>query len=237
MSTSQLPPPPPPGPGWDRAPWGPRPDEPGAGVPPAPPRELSKAAVASLVFGIIGGCLLGLLFGLIGIRATGDGRRRGRGLAVAGVTLSLVWAVAAVGVYWWHQSHEATRDAANQVSSAGHIPVLTLQVGDCSATLGADGATGAAMTEVDVVPCDQPHRAQVVTSVDLTDGPYDRARIQGEANSSCHSATPSVLAAGTSGQLVVVYPLENSWDGHADRTALCVLVTDTPRTGSAIAGA
>src|SRR5690349_9969528 len=59
------------------------------------PRRLSKAALASLIFGIIG-CVpfvtgaLALLFGLIGFFTAGGPFRRGRWMAVVGSLLGMV---------------------------------------------------------------------------------------------------------------------------------------------------
>ena len=90
------------------------PDVPPAPTPPAPqppapsgyqapdgnyaystptPQKTNGFAIASLVFGIIGGVLLALVFGYIAlsqIKRSG-GRQGGRGLALAGVTLGWVW--------------------------------------------------------------------------------------------------------------------------------------------------
>lgn len=75
----------------------------------APPEErpLSGTAVASLVFGLLlcipGAGIPGAAFGAIGFASTGaTGTRRGRGLAVAGLVLSVIaiagWAIAAVSM-------------------------------------------------------------------------------------------------------------------------------------------
>jgi hypothetical protein len=90
------------------------PDVPPAPTPPAPqppapsgyqapdgnygysapaPQKTNGFAIASLVFGIIGGVLLALVFGYIAlsqIKRSG-GQQGGRGLALAGVTLGWVW--------------------------------------------------------------------------------------------------------------------------------------------------
>ena len=63
-------------------------------VPP-----FSLAAITSLVFSLLfcipGLAILGLLTGIIGIFTTSGGARRGRGLAITGVVLSLL-----VGAVW-----------------------------------------------------------------------------------------------------------------------------------------
>jgi hypothetical protein len=67
------------------------------------PVPTSGAATASLVLGIIGAlggwcmfglpCALAVLFGHIGLSATRNGRRGGRGLAVAGLVIGYVFVV------------------------------------------------------------------------------------------------------------------------------------------------
>jgi hypothetical protein len=69
-----------------------------------PPQEppWSAAAIGGFVaswFGCIGvGTLLGLVFGIVGIARTSAGRRRGRGLAIAAIPISLVTGVLGIFV-------------------------------------------------------------------------------------------------------------------------------------------
>jgi hypothetical protein len=88
-SVWQPPPAGPPYPGWP-------------GHPPVQVRPNSGLSVASLVLGLVGlvlswftfgiPSLLALIFGVVGIRQTGDGpdRRGGRGMAVIGTVLGAV---------------------------------------------------------------------------------------------------------------------------------------------------
>jgi hypothetical protein len=75
-------------------------DQPASGVPgfaafDQPPAPYSAAAIAGFVFSllicipVLGG-ILGLVFGLVGLGSTAGGRRRGRGLAIAAIPLSLL---------------------------------------------------------------------------------------------------------------------------------------------------
>jgi hypothetical protein len=87
---------------------------PAYGAPPAPPAaqtpQSNGFAVASLIFGIIGGSLLGLIFGFLGLSKAKKIGGKGRGMSVTGIILSVVWLVASigVGVYVFTQLKERT---------------------------------------------------------------------------------------------------------------------------------
>jgi hypothetical protein len=75
-------------PGPDSSPAGP------AGMPPQPvqPQGGNGFAVASLIFGIIGGSIFGLIFGFIGLsRAAKVGK--GKALSWVGIVLSTLWLI------------------------------------------------------------------------------------------------------------------------------------------------
>ena len=57
-------------------------------------------ATASLVLGIVGVSLLAFIFGLVALSQIGrsGGAQRGRGMAIAGVVLSVFWMIASVGI-------------------------------------------------------------------------------------------------------------------------------------------
>jgi hypothetical protein len=83
MTQFQPPPPPPQGGYASPASYGP------PGLPP-----WSIAAIAGFVLSLLGflgvTAVLGLILGIVGIITTGDGRRRGRGLAIAAIPISVV---------------------------------------------------------------------------------------------------------------------------------------------------
>ena len=82
---SQFPPPPPDS-GSDFTP--------GYASAPVAPAKWSLAAIAGFVSSLLGctgiGALLGLVFGIVGILNTRGGRRRGMGLAIAAIPISLL---------------------------------------------------------------------------------------------------------------------------------------------------
>jgi len=111
-------PPPTPGPG-------------GYGMPPQ--RTTSGAAVASLIFGILG-CvpfitgLLAIILGIVGIKKTGDSHYSGRGLAIGGLLLGLLsivlWGLLGGAGYAAFVYGRPAREVANQFArdlSVGNV--------------------------------------------------------------------------------------------------------------------
>jgi hypothetical protein len=120
--------------------------------------EFSGFAVASFVFGLLGG-LLGVVFGIIAlvrIRKTGQ---RGRWLAITGMVLTGVWTVAG-GIVVTTTVHGAG-------ASAG---VRALKVGDCFNRPETGPGTGFA-TPITSVACTRPHNAETIGWVSAADGP------------------------------------------------------------------
>src|SRR5689334_13518453 len=101
---SQYPPQPP-----QQPPYGQPPGQPPYGQPPMqqygmpgtpmPSGGTSGAAIASLICGIIGclgiTALLSIVLGFVGISATSNRRKTGRGMAIAGLVLGILW----IGIY------------------------------------------------------------------------------------------------------------------------------------------
>jgi hypothetical protein len=71
---------------------GPYPDQPPPPYAPGPPPQ-DGVSIAALVTGLLGMVLVSLVLSIVGLTRTAGGRRRGRGLAVAGLVLSVAWAV------------------------------------------------------------------------------------------------------------------------------------------------
>jgi hypothetical protein len=128
--------PPPPQPPYPQQPYGqtPTPGYAGPGAVAAQQqRRTSGAAVASLIFGILG-CipfitgLLAVICGILGIAKTKDPRYSGRGLAIAGLLLGLLsivlWGVFGSGAYALYAYGKPARNTANQFArdlSAGDV--------------------------------------------------------------------------------------------------------------------
>ena len=135
-----LPPPPPPSdqppPGWNPSPgWGP--SAPTPAPPPTPygtaptylpygqppvPQKTSGMAITGFVLGLVAlvPCfwfwiqvpgVLGIVFSVIGLKATAGGRLKGRGLAIAGLVVSiLAVAIAALFTTYIYTSDDCVTD-------------------------------------------------------------------------------------------------------------------------------
>lgn len=112
-----------------------------------PPSRTSAAAITSLITGILG-CLfitpiIAIVTGIVGIRATRDPAVRGRGLAVAGLILGLLWIFGAVasttiGVVFWRNSEPAAsvaRQFTADVVAGNYDAALANSSGLSEATL------------------------------------------------------------------------------------------------------
>jgi len=109
---------------------------PAAPRPELPPRRVNRAAVASLVFGILG-CvpelagLLAILFGLIGLRRARKQNIGGKGLAGAGLALGIVsvvvWSISIATVGWaWSASGPARAVTRQYLRDLSHQDIAAL---------------------------------------------------------------------------------------------------------------
>ncbi|GAA4139179.1 DUF4190 domain-containing protein [Streptomyces tunisiensis] len=203
--------PPGPGPYFPYGPYGPR-----------PLAAVNGVAIAALVFGVL--CFLpavGLVLGVIALLQIKRRGERGKGMAVAGVTLSslglALWTVAlvtgGVAAFW-----EGFRDGARSDS------VLSLRKGDCFTSPGGlEGWTVKALK----VPCTDEHDGEVfaLVAVPGSDFPGDDSLVElGEDR--CYERRSAYVMDGWSlpEEIGVYYfaPSEQSWR-FGDRSVACVL--------------
>ncbi|MFJ5077681.1 DUF4190 domain-containing protein [Streptomyces sp. NPDC088553] len=144
------------------------PGMPGAGPYGQPPRRTTNGlAVGSLVSGIVC-CLppLGLVLGLVALPQIRKRDQAGKGLAVAGIVLSvlscllLVTGIATGGISaFWGGVKEGVDEAARSKSP------FALRAGQC---FTPDGKMEEYATNVTVVDCDRPHNGEVTGGFKLT---------------------------------------------------------------------
>ena len=158
---------------------------PGAGYPPPQQQKpgTNGFAIASLIFGIIGGVLLGFIFGFIALSQTKRTGQNGRGLALAGVILSSLWTILIVVAIILAVTTSARRDSGGSVTEGGSISATALKVGDC--VNGLKNTTN--LLSLPGVPCVQPHEGEVFAVFDLPAGEYPgAAAVDDEVSKECN---------------------------------------------------
>ena len=210
---------------------------PGAGYPPPQQQKpgTNGFAIASLIFGIIGGVLLGFIFGFIALSQTKRTGQNGRGLALAGVILSSMWTIGIILAIVLAVTTSAKRDTGGSVSEGGSISATALQVGDC--VNGLKNSTS--VLSLPGVPCAQPHEGEVFAVFDLPAGPYPGAAgvddlVSKGCNARLAEYSPSAPADDAVG-LFSVYPLEQNWN-RDDREVVCIAKATAGTTTGSIKG-
>lgn len=217
-----------------------------------PPRRTNPFAIASLVFGVIGGSLLSIIFGIVALKQIKERGEQGRGLALAGFVLSVCWILLiGVGVtvaIVAASQEEKTNVSADQRPGAGSDTgtdvgtgdgsdtkrVNELEVGDCLKRL-SEGTHFL----VSVVPCSAPHRAEVFAKVTLTGISYPgESVIAEEAENRCSQRLTSIADPEKLEDLNLFYfgPTRSSWE-DGDRQVLCLVMDpNRDRTGRILEG-
>lgn len=249
MDPSQPPTPPPaapgpyggPGPYTSPGPYGPYgpygPQGPGGPGPYGTPQPGTNGlAVASLVTGVVC-CLppLGLILGLVALPQIRKKQQKGKGLAIAGISLSTVSCLLialgfATGGFteFWRGFKEGMDEAASQSA-------FSLRTGDC---FDVPGKIESYNDDVTTVDCKKPHEGEVTGTFRVTGyskWPGEKA-FDGLAEKRCQEINDKyTLDRWAVPDEVWTYyypPSSLSWR-NGDRTVTCVYGTDKERiTGS-----
>jgi hypothetical protein len=194
-------------------------------------RGSNKFAIASLVLGICGGFLLGVAFAIVAFRQIRRTREPGRGLALAGLLISIAW-VAVGGLLVAVLIHStAHRDQSGVITGAGRLAVRSLRVGDC-----ADGVDPhAPVREIQAVPCSSPHHLEVFATLTYPEAswPGDGV-VNTEADGRCRDAifaNPPSPSRVTGMHVLYLHPTAEAW-ATGDRFLKCLALSDDERTGS-----
>jgi len=194
-----------------------------APLPDAGP--VSKLAIAALATSVIAlvpiavGCAIGALIGI------GRSGRRGRGMAVAALFVSATWlivggAVGTVGALT-HGFHKPVTIKYREAA------VFKLRVGDCVASLNGQ--------LVSVLPCSDPHAAEVFATFALPASAWPgAAAVASAASSGCVARLDGYLNPQLAISLAqsYVYPDRVAWTAGT-RTVICeVRATSGKLTGS-----
>jgi hypothetical protein len=190
----------------------------------------NRFAIASVIFGAIGGFLLGAAFGVVALRQIRHTRQGGRRLAQAGLALSGVWLVViavSVLVSVIGDDGEGALDSGDGTSVAS----ADLAPGDCLNGL----AESDRVASVPSVPCAQPHEGEVFATFEISapSWPGDAA-ITKQAEAGCVQKLAEYspkAAADEKLEIFFLHPTERSW-GQGDHEVTCVAIDPARRTGS-----
>ncbi|WP_164842355.1 DUF4190 domain-containing protein [Actinoplanes solisilvae] len=240
--TTAFPPPPnafPPPPAYAAPPPGypqaPQPyTDPYAGYAPPPPPPATGTngfAIAALILGILGGGLLGIIFGIVALVQIKKRPQGGRGLAIAGLVISGVWLlVYLVACGFAIASDDGDDKAANSVGSGNNrVSVYNLREGDCVGDLG-DKDT---VYDVPVVKCSVSHEGEVFGTFELPTGAWPgEDKVYSLADAGCAKRLDS-YASGPVDDLEYfpLTPVKSEWP--KDRGVTCIATDPSgPRTTS-----
>ncbi|MDX2691324.1 MULTISPECIES: DUF4190 domain-containing protein [Streptomyces] len=201
---------------------------------PAPP--VNGLAIAALVLGVL--CFLpgvGLMLGvvaLVQIRRKGE---RGKGMAVAGIVLSAIGALLMTLAFTTGGARDAWDGFRDAASSAGGT--FSVARGECFDS--PSGSLEEYAYDVDIVPCDGEHDAEVFAGFAMPDGAYpgddavtDAADDQCYARSELYAMDPWALPADV--DVYYFTPSRQSWR-YGDREITCMFGNVDPEgslTGS-----
>jgi len=198
-----------------------------SGPPGRPPTD--GLAVATLLTGIVPLIPVTLVLGVIALIRIARTGARGRGLAITGLVLAGLWAIAgAAAAAVLVSQHPPARPAA--------LPrIFQLHTGQClNSSLNG-------ISSVQVLPCSQPHTGEVFGTFQVAGHRYPgSAALQREAGRGCVTRLSGYLNPQMSASSLTqsyVYPDRGAW-AAGERTVVCtVRSTAGPLTGSVRAAA
>ena len=183
--------------------------------------DVDGLAIAGFLFGVFAGVPIAVALCLVAlrrIRRTGD---QGRGLAIAGLAVSAAWVALVAVVVAVAVAGSADRDAGGRITDAGSVGTGSLRAGDCLRDVPEE-----VHGSLDAVPCDRPHRVQVVATFALPSGEYPgRGAVARAAGGGCAARlTTGLVERIDDGELdtAYLYPLPDSWR-FGERDVVCLV--------------
>jgi hypothetical protein len=199
---------------------------------PPPPQRTNGFATASLVLGILGVWLLSVIFGAVALGQIKRTGQAGRGMAIAGVVLSGIWALVTVVAIIAVAVNSAARDSSGTIAAPGDVSATELRVGDC-----LNGLENGSFTSLPAVPCASAHEGEVFAVFDLPAGPYPgESEVDSQAQDQCNLRidvySPSAVSDSNVG-LFVVTPNAGTWP-TGDREVVCIASAESGTTTGSI---
>jgi len=211
----------------------------GGGYGQFPNRPISGAAVASLILGILGAfvvtAIASVICGIVALSNAKSTGQRGKGLAIAGIILSVIWVfifviLAVIGAKAQSTSSNPPSGGSGGNTNNPSLSVLNLSVGDCF-NYPSDESN---ISTVSAIPCSQAHDAQIYAQFKLSGTAYP-SNITSKASSGCQSRTGSLNTSLVTKSMTLhfLYPKPFSWV-TGNKTVNCVVVSPTPVNSSMV---
>ncbi|MGI8433395.1 MAG: septum formation family protein [Nocardioidaceae bacterium] len=202
----------------------------GYGEQPQAQRGLSGFALAALLVAILlplVGLFIAIPLAIVALVKIAKSAQTGKGLAIAGIIISVLWWIAFVVVVLFVAKDTAKRDSAGQISETGRIDFGDVRVGDCMQGDGI-GQDNARLNTFDLkgVPCTDAHDAETAAIVDVPGGEYPgEDALKQQAKRSCPRLAMGYLGgADRSLSLFYLYPDDNIWGTDGGHHVLCFVV-------------
>ncbi|WP_030174591.1 DUF4190 domain-containing protein [Spirillospora albida] len=201
--------------------------------------KTNPLAIASLVTGLLG-CfaVLGAILGFIALNQIKQRGGRGRGMAVAGIVLSVLWTIGGAVTWFFIFAAASDDDRSDGIRPTDRrtgkkVDVKQMKVGDCiNDNSGAATATDAPVevSSVKIVPCNGPHDGEVLSVFRLSavTMPSD-AEMSRQARLGCRARIGARLNRDPAASQLAssfYYPTAATW-ARGDRMVTCVAVHAT----------
>lgn len=196
------------------------------------PEMASPGTDPLAVVAIIGSVLppAGIGFGIAALVRIRRNGKRGRGLAIGGIVINLIVAIALVLTLVTFAlngtlSRLTEEPQSGDVDSARTIATANVATGNCIGSLPVGDAAG----EVELVPCDEDHEAQVVTVSDGSGAYPGSTELHDAAAATCAAEVEGVTGDSTLRPWHFV-PSEQGWEEGNTATVCLIRSTGGPLT-------
>ncbi|GIH04519.1 hypothetical protein Rhe02_25860 [Rhizocola hellebori] len=198
-----------------------------------PSAGVNGFAVASFILSFcVGGLLLlSIIFGLVGLRQIERNGQSGRGYAIAGLLISVLWILAIAGAVFYTEYQEAKRDLTGNVTAEGNVAITDLKAGDCIKSLQLPDV----LFTVTAVPCNQAHEGEVAGEFIIGGTIYPGEEgVTAQAAEKCEPIVREYTSPATLAKVSDIYflgPRETDWN-KGRKTVTCVAMTAATQIGS-----
>lgn len=204
---------------------------------PVPTPGTNGLAIAALCCGLVGifpiAAIVAIVLGAVALNQLHSRIQRGRGMAVTGIVLGVLWLLGWVVLFVAAVvTSGPERTASGAVTQTTDAYVEDLEAGDCFSGAGRDE-----VDSVTILPCTSAHESQVVTIFAMPAGRWPgEDKVVQAAEKGCSEKADPLITDRAYDDLSpsFIYPTdEYSWRGS--REIICVV--DAPRgttTGTAL---